>query len=51
MKRSPPFKKVAGERQEEKKKWGMNVQNATPLGVKLYIITQIVIFKKPGEEA
>lgn len=50
MKRSPPFKKVAGERRKEKK-WGMNVQNATPLGVKLYIITQIVIFKKLGEEA
>lgn len=41
MKRSPPFKKVAGEMQRERK---VVIQNATPLGVKLYIITPKVIF-------
>lgn len=37
---------MAGERHKEKEKWGMNVQNATLVGVKLYIIAPIVIFKK-----
>lgn len=41
------FNKVAG-KAERKEKWATNVQDATPPGVKLYIIGPIVIFKKLG---